>query len=125
MMRDLDQMIDEALDAEERDLLRSIGQEPGFFGQALGLFAGPAAWVNVLMAVIQVIFFFAGVWAAWNFFAAGDTLAALRWGIPAAVLLLTSLIIKMALWPTFQANRVIRELKRLELQVARASSRAA
>jgi hypothetical protein len=125
MMRDLDQMIDEALDAEERDLLRSIGEEPGFFSQAFGVFAGPAAWVNVLLAFIQGVFFIAGVWAAWNFFAAADTLSAVRWGIPAAVLLLTSLIIKMALWPTFQANRVIRELKRLELQVARASSRAA
>ena len=119
-MRDMDQMIDEALDAEERDLLRSIGEEPGFFAQAFGLFAGPAAWVNVLLAFVQGILFIAGVWAAWNFFAATDALAALRWGLPAAVLLLTGLTIKMALWPTLQANRVIRELKRLELQVARA-----
>jgi hypothetical protein len=34
-----------------------------------------------------------------------------------------SLIIKMAVWPTMQTNRVIRELKRLELQLARASQR--
>jgi hypothetical protein len=35
-----------------------------------------------------------------------------------------SLIIKMGMWPTLQTNRVIRELKRLELQVARAAPKA-
>lgn len=118
---DLDQMIDEALGAEERDLLRSIGGEPGFFSQAFGLFGGPAGWVNVLMMIIQAALFVAGVWAAINFFNADDSLAALRWGLPAAVLMLTALIIKMSMMPTLQANRVIRELKRLELQVARAT----
>lgn len=123
-MRNLDQMIDEALDSEERELLRSIGEEPGFFSQAFGLFTGRTAWVNVLLMVVQTIFFVAGVWAAWNFFEAGDALAAVRWGIPAAVLLLTGLIIKMALWPTMETNRVIRELKRIELQLARSTNRS-
>lgn len=123
-MRDLDQMIDEALDAEERDLLRSIGEEPGFFSQTFGIFRGPAAWVNVLLMAVQGLVFIAGVWAAWNFFRAEDALTALRWGLPAAVLLLMSLMIKMGLLPTMQANRVIRELKRLELQIARASQKA-
>ena len=123
-MRDLDQMIDEALDAEERDLLRTIGEEPGFFVQAFGLFGGSAGWVNVLLMFVQGALFIAGVWAAINFFNAGDPLAALRWGLPAGVLLLTALTIKMSMMPTLQANRVIRELKRLELQVARAGRKA-
>jgi hypothetical protein len=121
MMRDLDTLIDEALGADERELLRSIGEEPGFFAQAFGMFSGKGAWVNVLLAFIQSVFFVAGVWAAWNFFQADDALTALRWGLPAAVLLLTGLIIKMALWPTLQTNRIIRELKRVELQIARGS----
>lgn len=123
-MRDLDTLIDEALDAEERDLLRSIG-EPGFFSQTFGIFRGPAAWVNVLLMAVQGLVFIAGVWAAWNFYQAADALTALRWGLPAAVMLLMSLIIKMSLVPTMQTNRVIREMKRLELQIARASSRKA
>jgi hypothetical protein len=35
-----------------------------------------------------------------------------------------SLIIKMALWPTMQTNRILRELKRIELQIARDRPRA-
>jgi hypothetical protein len=123
MMRNLDEMIEEALDAEERELLRSIGEEPGFFSQAFGVFGGPAGWVNVFLMVVQGALFIAGVWAAWQFFEAADALTALRFGLPAAVLLLTALVIKMALVPAIQTNRVIRELKLLELQLARSSQR--
>lgn len=122
-MRDLDEMIDEALDSEERELLRSIGEEPGFFAQVFGVFGGATGWVNVLLMFVQAALFIGGVWAAWNFFEAGDALTALRWGLPAAVLLLMALIIKLSLWPTLQTNRIIRELKRVELQIARASAR--
>lgn len=123
-MRNIDEMIGEALDAEERELLRSIGEEPGFFAQTFGIFRGPTGWVNVLLMAVQGAIFVAGVWAAWNFFEATDALTALRYGLPAAVLLLTALVIKMALWPTIQTNRVIRELKLIELQIARSSHRA-
>ena len=120
-MRNLDSMIDEALSAEERELLRSIGEEPGFFGQALGLFGGRTGWVTGVMVAVQSVLFIGGVWAAFGFFQAQDALGALRWGLPAATLMLMSLIIKMSMWPTLETNRVIRELKRVELQIARSS----
>ena len=122
-MRDLDTLIDEALDDEERQLLRQIGEDPGFFAQLFGIFSGSTGWVHALMMVVQTALFVAGAWAAWMFFLAADPLAAIRWGLPAAVLLLMALIIKLSLWPTIQTNRVIRELKRLELQLARSSPR--
>ena len=118
-MRDLDRMIDEALDEEERELLRRIGEEPGHVEQMLGAFSGRLGWISVVLMVSQSVAFVAGVWAAWNFFAADEVLAALRWGLSAAVLLLMSLTLKMGVWPTVQTNRVLRELKRLELQIAR------
>ena len=117
-MQKLDDIIDEALHAEERDLLRQIGEEPSFFHQTLGLFHGRTGWVSVLLLVVQGIAFIGGAWAAWHFFAANDVLSALRWGLPSAVLLLMSLTIKMAMWPTLEANRLMRELKRIELQIA-------
>ncbi|MEO6434095.1 MAG: DUF6768 family protein [Sphingomicrobium sp.] len=110
-------MIDTALDAEERELLRSFGEEPDFFVRAFGLFGGKDGWVHILLMLIQGLLFVAGVIAAWKFFEASDPLTAMRFGIPAAVLLLGSLIIKIGMWPTLQANRVIREVKRLELRL--------
>jgi len=118
MMRDLDLMIDEALNAEERELLHRIGEEPGFFAQVFGVFRGPTGWVNVLLMVTQGVMFIAGAWAAWRFFEAGDPVAQLRWGLPAAVLLILAAIVKMALLPRIETNHIIRELKRIELQIA-------
>jgi hypothetical protein len=121
MMRDIDTMIDEALQAEERDLLRQMGEEPGFFSQAIGIFSGPTGWANAVMMVAQAILFIAGAWAAYHFFQAGEPVAQLRWGLPAAVLLIVASVMKMALLPRMEANRLMRELKRIELQLARGS----
>lgn len=42
------------------------------------------------------------------------------WRLPAATLLILSAQMKFLMWPSLQANRIIREVKRLELQVVRA-----
>ncbi len=118
-MSDFDRMIDEALDEEEREVLRRIGQEPGFFAQALGVFGGRTGWVNVVLMIVQSVAFIAGVWTAWHFFNALDPVTQLRWGLPSAVLLIMAAILKMALLPRMETNLIIRELKRIELQIAR------
>ena len=121
-MRDPDRMIEEALAAEERELLSSIG-EAGTIERTLGLLGRPLVGIAVVMMVVQTIVFIAGAWAAWNFFEAGDPVTQLRWGLPAAVLLLMSLIIKMGVAPALHANRLMRELKLIELQIARGATR--
>ena len=118
-MRDLDRMIDEALGAEESELLRRMSGEPDLLERALGMFGAGVRWMAWLMMAIQTLLFVAGVWAAWTFFEAGDPVTQLRWGLPAAVLLLMSLMIKLAVAPTLHADRLMRELKRIELQIAR------
>lgn len=118
-MQDIDRMIDEALDAEERELLRTL-DEPGFFSQAFGVFRGPTGWMSMVMLFWQAVLFIAGVWAAWHFFEATDPVTQLRWGLPAAILLIFAGMLKMALIPRMESNRVMREVKRLELQLARA-----
>lgn len=117
-MQDIDRMIEEALDGEEQALFRDTAREPGFFEQAFGLLGGPNGWVNVVMMVVQAALFIAGLWAGWRFFEAETPLSALHWGLPAAVLVLAALIVKTAMMPEMQANRLMRELKRLQLQAA-------
>ncbi len=121
-MSDIDRMIDDALDAEERELLRTL-DEPGFFNQAFGVFSGPTGWMSLVMMFWQTIMFIAGVWAAWQFFAAGDVVTQLRWGLPAAILLIFAGMLKMALIPRMESNRLLRELKRVELQIAHLTRR--
>lgn len=121
-MRDVDELIDEALDAEERALLRTL-DEPGFFSQAFGIFGGPSGWMSMVMMFWQTVLFIAGVWAAWHFFEATDAVTQLRWGLPAAILLIFAGMLKTALIPRMEGNRLLRELKRVELQIAHLARR--
>lgn len=122
MMRDVDELIDEALDAEERELLRTL-DEPGFFSLAFGVFSGPSGWMSMVMMFWQTVMFIAGVWAAWHFFEAADPVTQLRWGLPAMLLLIFAGMLKMALIPRMEGNRLLRELKRVELQIAHLARR--
>ncbi|MBU1346212.1 MAG: hypothetical protein KKA16_04585 [Alphaproteobacteria bacterium] len=82
------------------------------------MFGGRSGWVSVVLIVVQAVLFLAGAWAGWRFFQASEPLTALHWGLPAAVLLIMSLMIKLAMWPTMHANRLALQLKRIELRLA-------
>ena len=112
-MTDSEDRIDDAIRAEERRLLAQIGEEPPFIAQALDLFRARNGWVSSLMMVAQTVLFIAGAWATWRFFGATETLDAIRWGLPAAVLLLMSLIIKLAIWPVMHISRLRQDVERL------------
>lgn len=114
-MTDIDKRIDEAITAEERALLQSIGEEPPYMHQLLAIFSGSTGWVSVIMMIAQTLLFVASVWAGWHFFEAIDVLIALQWGLSAAVLLLMSLMIKLALWPIIHINRLSERIIHLEL----------
>ncbi|WP_265528936.1 DUF6768 family protein [Sphingomicrobium marinum] len=118
-MSDIDKLIDDALDAEERDLMHRIGDEPDYFTQVFGIFRGKTGWASAVLVVVQLLMFIAGVWMALRFFDAASPLEALRWGLPAATLILMALIVKMAFWPQIHIQRLSQELKRIELQVVR------
>ncbi len=53
VMRDVDNLIEEALGREEKEILDRIGEDPGFFGMAFGLFSGRLGWVNILLMVCR------------------------------------------------------------------------
>lgn len=113
-----DTKLDAALRAEEQELLRQIATEPGYFSQLSGAFSGSTGWISSVLMVAQVILFGGAVWCAWHFFSADDAVRALQWGLPAMTFALMALMLKLAIWPVIQANRVLRAIKHLELQLA-------
>ena len=115
-MDKLDKMIEEALKAEDREIWEKTG-ELGYFAQAFGIFRGPQGWVAWVVMVVQGAMFVAGVWCAVEFFAATDVLLALKWGLSGVVLILAAAMMKLSLMPVMQADRMIREIKRIELML--------
>ncbi|WP_270375699.1 DUF6768 family protein [Marinicauda sp. Alg238-R41] len=118
-MNDLDDMIRNALDDEEQGLLHELEREPGFFERAFAMAAGPTGWVNLLLMGTQAVFFLIGVWFAWQFYQQDSALAALHWGLPSAVLVIVGALLKTSLMPVMEANRLARDIRRLELRIER------
>ncbi|MEO1492633.1 MAG: DUF6768 family protein [Pseudomonadota bacterium] len=116
-MTKLDDLIAEALSAEDKTILRET-EELGWFALGAQQFRGKLGWVTGVVMAVQAVLFIAGIWCAIAFFAATDALAALHWGLPAAVLIVLATILKTSLMPQMQADRVLRELKRVELLIA-------
>ncbi len=125
MTKDFDQLIGEALNDEERELLAKIGDEPGYFAQAISIFRGPLAWVIWLIYLLGIGAFAGFVYAVWQFFGTTDPLMAIRWGFGALVLFKMAIFFKGSMGAHGEANRIMREIKRVELQLARLQAKEA
>jgi hypothetical protein len=118
-MDKLDRIISETLDDEEREILEKIGRDQGFWEQLFGLFrGGMQGWLNRGIFLLHIVCAISGFYAAWKFFHMSDVLEAIRWGLPAVVLLLAALILRMTLLRTMQTNNVLHAVKHLEMQIA-------
>lgn len=120
-MNRLDRMIEEALDAEDREIFAQYG-ERGMFGEIAGLFSGKFGPWNMLTAVVQVIMFAGALYAGRQFIAVDNLPDLIRWGALAGLLIAAMSVIKLMQWQQVQANRVIREVKRVELQLVRSKA---
>jgi len=94
MRRDTARIFDEYLAAAAR-----VGDR-----EALGLFAG-------------------GFYAAWMFLTVGETNEVIRWGGISWFLLTGVYLMKLWFWMQMETNRILREVKRVELQLARMQSK--
>ena len=123
MMSNIDREIEEALDAEDRALFEQHG-ELGLFGQLGTLFKGKLAWLSVVTIIIGTIATFIGFYAIWKFAKADDALIAMKWGGLAWAAFTTQIMIKLWSWMRMETNRIVREVKRLELQLLRLKASA-
>lgn len=116
-MSKFDDLIGQALTDEDRALLATHG-EPGYIAQAFGIFRGPLAWVMWLVNIAAGVAFVAGLYALWQMFHTADVLVAVQCGVAALFLFQVTTLCKSFMGNHMETNRMLRELKRLELQVA-------
>ena len=116
-MDKLDQMIAAALAEEDRAIVEET-RELGFFTQFTRQLSGPNAWVSWMSTVSIFVYVGLALWCGYNFFTATEPLAAIKWGLGAAVSVVVIGLFKLFMFGEMQANRIIRELKRVELILA-------
>ncbi len=120
-MNKLDDLIKEALSEEDQSILDNTN-ELGWFALGRSQFSGTYGWVTWVIMITQALMFFVGLWAAWNCYVSVEALSAIKWAALASTLITLALVLKLSLMPQMQADRILRELKRVELLIAHSKS---
>jgi hypothetical protein len=120
-MDDLDRKIEAALSAEDRAILAKFGEQ-GIFGQWFGVYGGAVRGIAVFATIATFGLFIAAVYCGWRFLGAAEAINAARWGAGAVMLMVMVGFLKLWFWLRMESNRVLREIKRLELQIALANA---
>ncbi len=121
-MSNLDQAIRQALSAEDSAFLAKFESETPF-NEVMGTFSGKWGAMNIFAAIITFAVFGAFVYCVWNMLSASDVRDVIIWAAGAAWASLAVAMLKMYFWMEMNKNVVLREVKRLELQVARLAAR--
>jgi hypothetical protein len=121
-MDDLDREIEAALSAEDRDILAKF-EEQGVISQWFAVYDGTVRGVAVLATITIVALFFAALYCGWRSFEASEPIDVARWSAGVILLMGMTGFLKLWFWLRLESNRVLREIKRLELQMARTNAR--
>lgn len=121
-MEDIDQLIKETLTEEEAKFYDSL-EEQTVLGMVFGLFKGKNKWILILMNVMTLVFFGLFIYCVIHVFDTNDTKELLKWGLGSIVFLLGVSMLKIFAWMQMDKNAILREMKRLELQVSSLSGK--
>jgi hypothetical protein len=118
LMNDFDKAIRHSLSAEDAELLDRLGSDQALHRQVLATFEGRLRWFNAMGWVVGVLLFGVACVLAWRFVQAQDVRDMLRWGAASALAFAGVALIKVWFWLELEKNSIVREVKRLEVQVA-------
>ena len=114
---EIDKLITQALSKEEAEFYNQLEEQsmPEMVG---GLFRGKLKWLNVMILVGMLIVFGLAVFCTIQFLSSTDQLEAIKWGAGVMFFMMATGFIKMMQFMQMENNVLLREIKRLELQMA-------
>ena len=122
-MTELDRQIQQALRTEDHELLATLAEEPSVFEMVAETFRGRHRWMAFLGVLFGVVFMVLGILAAVRFFHATEIRDMLLWAAACVICICSVSMMKIWYWMELNKNALAREIKRLELQIARLASR--
>jgi hypothetical protein len=117
-MSQLDQALRRAMSPDDLKLLDELSREESLFEQALKAFRDQHRLIGVLGWVGGFGLFGVACYFAWRFVEAQDLRTMILWGAAAGLAVTAFTMIKLWFFMEMQKNSILREVKRLELQVA-------
>ncbi len=122
-MNELDDKIREALRKEDAEIFEDFGGELSMFEMVMETFRGKHRWLVYLTIFWTIVFMVLGILSAIRFFRVEDPRDLLMWAGACLVCFSAVTMMKVWFWMELNKNALMREIKRLELQIARLAGR--
>lgn len=113
----IDQIIKEALNQEEADFYDNLGEQ-SMPEMMTGLFRGKMKWWSVLIFAFSFIFFGLALYCGIKFFQVEDLRMMIIYGAGTFMFMMAVTMLKLWSWMQMDKNALLRELKRMELQIS-------
>ena len=121
-MEDIDKLIKETLTEQEAKFYNELGEQ-GLIGMLKGVFIGKNKWILIVMNIISLAGVGVFIYSIIRFLNTDDTNMLLKWASLGFLCLMFSSMIKIFVWLQMDKNALLREIKRLELQILSLSGR--
>ena len=121
-MEDIDKLIKETLTQEEAKFYEELGEQ-GLLGSLKSIFKGKDSWLVIIMNIVNILVFGLLIYCIIQTFEFQDTSELIIWLALIFVCLMVMGMIKLYVWMKIDKNTILREMKRLELQISSLSGR--
>lgn len=121
-LHDIDNLIKETLTEEEAKFYDEL-DEQGLIGSMKSIFSGKLGWLAVIMNIINLGVFGFLIYSFIQFFNVTETNELIKWGLAIGISISFMSMIKLYGWMQMEKRAILREMKRLELQVSSLSSK--
>ena len=119
---EIDRLIKETLTEQEAKFYDEL-DEQNLFDMVIGVFRGKNKWMFIYINVIQVLTFIAFIYCLVQFFNTEETNDLIKWGLAGFLAIFATTMLKLFTWMQMDKNAIIREIKRLEIQVSSLSGK--
>ena len=123
-MKNIDEALRNVVSEEDAEFLARLETEPGVIKQVAGVFQGPLNGVYIAFFVAAVLVGIFGFYTGWQFATAKELRPLFYWGAATGFCLVVLAVVRIVFFMQLNTNRVLRELKRLELQIALLASKS-
>ncbi|NGP89460.1 hypothetical protein G3569_13970 [Aliifodinibius halophilus] len=119
---EIDKLITESLDKEEAEFYNNL-EEKSLFKMWGDLYTGKLGWVAILMSIVHTIVVVLCFYCGYKLFVVEGITEIIRYGVVLFIALAFGSMIKLWHWMQMDKNSILREVKRLEFQIAMLTER--
>ena len=116
-IEEIDKLIKEALSKEEAQFYDEL-EEKNIVGKLTDVYKSKMGWLAITMNIVHILIFVFFVYALVEFFNAESTRDMIIWCSAGFLSMIFMAMLKLYVWMQMDKNDLLRELKRIELQIS-------